>query len=362
MVGGTALGQCPFTVSMWSSFLAGQPTASGMKQTAGDAFGFRRDGVTGPLLTSLRNSESIPFSWGDPTQPYNVPQAGPIFSSAPAFSQNPFYDRTPGFTGIMMHPGYGSITCTAVFTADHAMTVTGVHLLTELLGHTSNGTVATLQLVTAGGATTTLAGPVLSQWGESFVDTAVTPPTPFALQPGDRFVVTTGNNGDPGQDWLNVNLNINILGEPVVTAQPRGVAVCPGLGAMMKVTAEGASGYQWQRETADLPGQTAPTLVLNNLVGDDSGRYRCIVTNACGSTASRYGTLLVRTADVGQQGGIGGGDEMLDNNDFVVFIDRFFAGDARADYGAQGGLPGPDGTFDNNDFIVFIDLFFSGCQ
>ncbi|HYD02454.1 MAG TPA: GC-type dockerin domain-anchored protein [Phycisphaerales bacterium] len=66
-------------------------------------------------------------------------------------------------------------------------------------------------------------------------------------------------------------------------------------------------------------------------------------------------------ADLGQVGGVPGTDGVLDNNDFVVFIDYFFAQDARADRGSTGGVPGADGAWDNNDFVVFIDQFFAGC-
>jgi hypothetical protein len=66
-------------------------------------------------------------------------------------------------------------------------------------------------------------------------------------------------------------------------------------------------------------------------------------------------------ADLGSQGGLVGSDNVVDNNDFVVFIDLFFSADGRADFGKQGGLPGADGAFDNNDFVVFIDQFFAGC-
>ena len=66
-------------------------------------------------------------------------------------------------------------------------------------------------------------------------------------------------------------------------------------------------------------------------------------------------------ADVGQQGGVAGFDGLLDNNDFIVFIDLFFNQSPIADFGQQGGVPGADGQFDNNDFIVFIDKFFGGC-
>jgi hypothetical protein len=66
-------------------------------------------------------------------------------------------------------------------------------------------------------------------------------------------------------------------------------------------------------------------------------------------------------ADVGQQGGVPGADGQLNNNDFVVFINYFFANNPIADMGSQGGVPGADGQWNNNDFVVFIDLFFSGC-
>jgi hypothetical protein len=72
-------------------------------------------------------------------------------------------------------------------------------------------------------------------------------------------------------------------------------------------------------------------------------------------------TVLCGPADIAGQGADGNGDGILDNNDFIVFIDRFFLSDPRADYGSTGGVPGADGQFNNNDFVVFIDLFFAGC-
>jgi microcystin-dependent protein len=72
-------------------------------------------------------------------------------------------------------------------------------------------------------------------------------------------------------------------------------------------------------------------------------------------------TLPACPADVGVQGGLPGHDGLLNNNDFIAFIQLFFAGDPQADVGIQGGLPGHDGTRDNNDFIVFISFFFDGC-
>ncbi len=70
---------------------------------------------------------------------------------------------------------------------------------------------------------------------------------------------------------------------------------------------------------------------------------------------------MIDPSDVGGQGGIPGHDSLHDNNDFVVFIDKFFSQDPAADIGKQGGLLGFDGHFDNNDFVVFVNQFFAGC-
>ena len=67
-------------------------------------------------------------------------------------------------------------------------------------------------------------------------------------------------------------------------------------------------------------------------------------------------------ADVGGAGGLPGSDGVLDNNDFIAFINYFFANSPVADMGRAGGLPPGDGLFDNNDFIVFITTFFQPCN
>jgi hypothetical protein len=82
-----------------------------------------------------------------------------------------------------------------------------------------------------------------------------------------------------------------------------------------------------------------------------------------GETHSEAFVLRLRVcpADVGRAGGESGADGMLDNNDFIAFIDHFFSLVAVADRGSAGAVPEPDGRFDNNDFVVFVDQFFEGC-
>jgi uncharacterized membrane protein len=98
----------------------------------------------------------------------------------------------------------------------------------------------------------------------------------------------------------------------------------------------------------------------------DDGVVMYGLAQQAGNEVQTFIALLPRAAacgaaDVGGEGAEAGSDGSLDNNDFIVFIDRFFAEDVRADFGSEGGAAGPDGTFDNNDFIVFIAEFFGAC-
>jgi hypothetical protein len=82
--------------------------------------------------------------------------------------------------------------------------------------------------------------------------------------------------------------------------------------------------------------------------------------NNLAATSIKVPTICL--ADVGSTGGVAGPDGVLDNNDFIAFIDAFFNNDMlMADVGKTGGVAGADNTLDNNDFIVFIDGFFAGC-
>jgi hypothetical protein len=95
------------------------------------------------------------------------------------------------------------------------------------------------------------------------------------------------------------------------------------------------------------------TLIVNGYFNDAD---RVVMLNALDATLHRCGP-----ADIGRQGGFSGPDGQLDNNDFIAFINCFFASNPTADRGVAGGIAGHDGLFDNNDFIVFINQFFQGC-
>jgi acetyl esterase/lipase len=174
---------------------------------------------------------------------------------------------------------------------------------------------------------------------------------------------------DAGAQWVG-DVLLGVLVPVTVTSEPVAVTVCPGAGASFSVGAGGTGplSYSWRRNGAalsDVPGHVTgshgPVLALAGAGGADAGVYDCLVSNGGGTRSSAGAQLAVVTSDVGSQGGAHGGDGVLDNNDFVVFIDLFFSHAAGADVGRQGGIVGSDGAWDNNDFVVFVDRFFTGC-
>ncbi len=125
--------------------------------------------------------------------------------------------------------------------------------------------------------------------------------------------------------------------------------------------------YRWRRNGEPLfdggrfSGTATDELTITETSIADTGIYDCVVSGLpCGAASSE--PVSVRcAADLGAVGGVAGSDGVLNNNDFIVFINYFFAHDANADVGGTGGVPQPDGVWDNNDFIVYIDAFFGGC-
>lgn len=185
---------------------------------------------------------------------------------------------------------------------------------------------------------------------------------------------------------LAVCANTVCAGEaPTIDQQPIDRAVCAGSQATFSVTASGNGPltFEWQTEAAPrvwVPVVVPPregvwerisigideaggssTLYFGWIGINDTRRYRCIVSDSIGNTVSDAARLTALTADFGSMGGDTVPDAILDNNDFIVYIDAYFSGDPRADLGTSGGQPGGDGRFDNNDFVVFVDLFFNGC-
>jgi hypothetical protein len=86
-----------------------------------------------------------------------------------------------------------------------------------------------------------------------------------------------------------------------IVTEPASLGVRPGAAAQLHVTASGTGplGYQWLKDGSPLSddgrvsGSTTDTLVLDPSESGDTGTYSVVISNACGSVASREAMLLV---------------------------------------------------------------------
>jgi hypothetical protein len=162
---------------------------------------------------------------------------------------------------------------------------------------------------------------------------------------------------------------------PTITTQPASATVCSNVPATFSVVPSGTGPftYQWRFwgeaiNTTTNPSAATATLTLTNLSGADEGPYDCVVSTPCGSVTSNAADLTViscgcenNPADVAGPGQSIGGDNALTADDIIVYLNWFFASDARADVAGAGQSSTPDGQFTSDDIIVFLNRFFAGC-
>lgn len=180
---------------------------------------------------------------------------------------------------------------------------------------------------------------------------------------------------------------------PAITSQPAATPACISGTASFSVAASNPSGlaYQWQfqvtpgvwTQLSSAPSSFAcpsgglgvafatpansPTvnIGIQSCAGIHSYPIRCLVTNACGSTASNPAVLSISCssqADVAGLGGTSGCDGQITADDLVFYLARFFANDFDvADIVGLGGGSGADGRITADDLVAFLSAFFSGC-
>ncbi len=164
---------------------------------------------------------------------------------------------------------------------------------------------------------------------------------------------------------------------------PTSVQVCPTDEATMNVSATGSGPFlfRWQYALAGSPGVwtnlangtspnvgTAAGSTTSNLtlsaIATSGNRFRCIVTNACGSVTSNEATLTIRAgaSDIAGAGGVVGPDGELTADDIIRFINAFTVNNMSVADITGPATPGtPDGELTADDIILFISRFITGC-
>jgi endonuclease I/predicted RNA-binding protein with TRAM domain len=99
----------------------------------------------------------------------------------------------------------------------------------------------------------------------------------------------------------NITINVSQLAE--ITQQPENQSVCEGDDVTFSISATGENlTYQWQKDGADISGETQNTLTLNNITSADAGIYTCVVSGNCNNVTSNGATLSIKApAEITEQ-------------------------------------------------------------
>lgn len=117
---------------------------------------------------------------------------------------------------------------------------------------------------------------------------------------------------DAGTYYVHVDIGTEVLvssggsltmgDNPVIVDQPDDENASAGATVIFSVTASGAGPlhYQWKYSSNsgtnnffDIPGANNPTFTLFDVPASAAGRYRCAVSNPCGTTLTRIARLII---------------------------------------------------------------------
>ncbi|MBK8367046.1 MAG: T9SS type A sorting domain-containing protein [Bacteroidetes bacterium] len=84
----------------------------------------------------------------------------------------------------------------------------------------------------------------------------------------------------------STEIAVSRVGAPVITTQNTQVVYCPGTPASIAVTVANGGTYTWTKNGTPFAGATTPTINFAAPTATNEGVYRCIATNACGTTTS----------------------------------------------------------------------------
>ncbi len=179
-------------------------------------------------------------------------------------------------------------------------------------------------------------------------------------------VTYNGVGGVNSVGWAR--LQIGSSSGPTITTQPQPRQVSRGCSTTFSAVATTNSlplSYRWQWRTAgsgsfsdvvagsnasgrfQAAGQTLPTLTLSGVTMGPVLEFRCIATDACGSTPSSAATMQSCIADFDCSG-------LSNVQDIFEYLNAWFVSDPRADIDGGGGAGVAD-------IFEYLNAWFAGC-
>lgn len=195
-------------------------------------------------------------------------------------------------------------------------------------------------------------------------------PLCLSAECGAFFTATSGTT--PLLSASTFRLLVQDAVEPHIISNPPDVRVRTGRFTSMTVQAvsDGPLTYQWQRDGGDiidgygLYGARSSTLSIDSRSQYVQSSFRVLVTNACGSVASRAARVTVLSgchADVDDGTGTGVPDGGVTTDDLLYFLSQYATGARNADIDDGSGTGTPDGGVTIDDLLYFLLRFESGC-
>ncbi|MBI4580185.1 MAG: immunoglobulin domain-containing protein [Planctomycetes bacterium] len=202
---------------------------------------------------------------------------GHIYTSTAYAGRSATYSFTPGTTGAWRVYATWVTSSNACPNTRHVVTHAG-------------GSASVIMNQTTGGNTWNLVGE-------------------FTLNAGTQYTVAQTTDGSSGggiirSDAIKWERVVQVIDPPTITQHPAARYICPGTNTTFSVTASGQGPltYRWQKDNVNLndaghySGVTTTTLTVTGADAGDLGGYRCIVTNAGGSTPSNAAALTFKPA------------------------------------------------------------------
>ena len=109
---------------------------------------------------------------------------------------------------------------------------------------------------------------------------------------GQYDVVVSGSCGSV----ISSQVGLTVRTPVSITTQPTAQVACPGGSVTFQTAASGdITGYQWRKNSTNIPNATSASLTLSNVGSGNAGQYDVVVSGSCGNVTSSQAGMTVNT-------------------------------------------------------------------